>query len=129
MADLTRLGNTVADLVQRYDAADDVPVVEAVAPEPELVVEAVAQEPELVIEAEEETSAETVTETPAESESEIDAFAAVVADAGEEVVWNGDVSFDDLVSGESTEGDSDGESDSSPQKPAWLSVARQSAAS
>jgi hypothetical protein len=114
MADLGRLSQSVADLIQKYDEHDDVPAAEAVAPEPEPVVEAAWESP--------------VVEAESESESESDALASS-AEAAEEAVWDGDVSFDELVSGESTTGDADGEGDSSPQKPAWLSVARQGATS
>jgi hypothetical protein len=114
MADLGRVSQSVADLVQKYDEHDDVPAAEAVAPEPE-PVGAVWESP-----------AEPAVEAEAEPESDVLASSAEAAD---EAVWDGDVSFDELVSGESTADDADDEGDSSPQKPAWLSVARQGATS
>ena len=121
LADLSRLGNTVNDLVQRYDAVDDVPVVEAVAEEPEPVVEPEA-EPEAMI------------ETAAQSDAFVEAVAEsteAVSESTESVDWESELSFADVVGDGATEDESDAVEDdpSSPQKPAWLSVARQSAAS
>ena len=117
MADLGRVSQSVADLVQKYDEHDDVPAAEAVAPEPE-PVEAAWESPAVEVEPEPEPVPES------------DALAEMVSgEAAEEAVWDGDVSFDELVSGESTADDADDEDDSSPQKPAWLSVARQGATS
>jgi hypothetical protein len=114
LADLTRLGSTVNDLVQKYDAHDDVPMVEAVAQEPEPVVEP-----------------EAVAEALVESTAESDAFVEAVSDSTESVDWESELSFADVVGDGATEEEPDVVEDdpSSSQKPAWLSVARQSAAS
>jgi hypothetical protein len=124
LADLGRLGNTINDLIQKYDAHDDAPVVEAVA-EPEPVSEAVWPEPEPVVEAEAEA------EIPAELVAESDALVEAVAESSDNLGWESELSFADVVGDGATEEESDAVEDdpSSPQKPAWLSVARQSAAS
>jgi hypothetical protein len=125
LADLGRLGNTINDLIQKYDAHDDAPVVEAVAPEPEPVIESVWPEPEPVVEAEAEA------EIPVETAAESDAFAEVVAESSDNPGWESELSFADVVGDGTSEEAPDAVEDdpSSPQKPAWLSVARQSAAS
>jgi hypothetical protein len=125
MADLARLGDKVNDLVQRYDAVDDAPVVEAVAPEPDPVPEPEA-EAVWEIEATAEVAAEPETGAEAESDAFAEAVAEVSADSSEELAWDSDISFADVVGGDAAV---DGDDGSSPQKPAWLSVGRQSAAS
>jgi hypothetical protein len=124
VSDFSRLTARISELVVSYEAIDEEPASEPVAvaasepvgaaPEDAwtAIAEEVEAEPVAVVEAEEESVAE-----PVSAESE-------------ELSWDADVSFADVVGGdaaESEEEDSDGSS--SPQRPAWLSVARQSAAS
>jgi hypothetical protein len=137
VTDLSRLGDMVKDLAQKYDEHDGTPaaesVVEAVAtepepelawePEPESVLEVEAEvEAEAEVVAEAEVEAEVEAEAVADAEVESDLFTEAVADSSEEIGWEGDVSFADVVGGEV----SDSSDASSPQKPAWLSVGRPS---
>jgi hypothetical protein len=116
VSDLSRLSNMVNDLVQKYDAHDDVPEPAAAAqvsdPEPAVEVVAEAQE---TVEPESDGHVEPVAEAG-------QAVAESVASASDDLGWDSDIAFAD-VAGEDVAGSDES---SSPQKPAWLSVARQS---
>jgi hypothetical protein len=122
--DFSRLTARLAELVQSYEASDEEPEAEPVAV---ATSEPVAAAPEDAWTA---LADEVEVEPVAEVEVEEQSVAEPVSAESEELSWDADVSFADVVGGdaaESEEEDSDGSS--SPQRPAWLSVARQSAAS
>jgi hypothetical protein len=130
VSDFSRLSARISELVLSYEASDDEPVAEPVAV---AASEPVAEVPDdawsaLADEVEVEPVAELEAEPVAEAEEE--PVAEPVSAGSEELSWDADVSFADVVDGDAAESEEeDPDGSSSPQRPAWLSVARQSAAS
>jgi len=130
VSDFGRLNAQLADLVKSYESGDvgANPEAVAVAVEPEPVEVAVESEP--VAETTEDTWAALTAEEPSEAEAEEVPLAEAETTPSDDLGWDSDVSFDDVVGGDGEDSEEeDSDTSSSPQRPAWLSVARQSAAS
>jgi hypothetical protein len=122
VSDFSRLSAKIGDLVKSYEESGEAPSAEPVA---------VVEEPTVAeVENTWSAAAEEVEAEPAaavETEEEISVNAE--SQESDELGWDSDVSFAEVVGGDAPESEDEDSAGSSPQRPAWLSVARQSAAS
>ncbi|MFL5760006.1 MAG: hypothetical protein ACJ789_09715 [Thermomicrobiales bacterium] len=131
-----QLATKLADLVNTYSGDDEAPSAkpEAAVAEPLAAEEPAAAEPEETWTAAAEPAeslAAVADEMEVEPAAEVEevAVAEAVSEESDDLGWSSDVSFADIVGGDEEATEEEASGSSSPQRPAWLAVARQGATS